>query len=83
MEIIVLKGKHGDSYYKADTKEEKFKSALKIFDENRAFYDYPEEDKVKAQLIDNTRSGANALNFIWNRSYAGHQYEELHTETVQ
>lgn len=81
--VLISKGKHGDSYYKYETKEQKFKAALAIFDDNRRYYDWPEEDKKKAELIDKTRSGANALNFIWNRAYAGHEYEELQTIEVE
>lgn len=83
MKITVLKGKHGNSYFRTETQEEKFASALKIFDINREYYNFPDSDKLIAEEIDKTRDGKTALNLIWNRSSASYEYEELEMETVQ
>lgn len=87
MEILVLRGKHGDEYFKFGTQKEMLDSTEKIYHRNREYYNSDRDQKNKAERIDSMEEGEPKrklmYEFVFMRSWSGHEYEELETQELQ
>lgn len=77
--ILILNGKHGDSYYKAFTKEDETKSCWAIFDQHykMGYYNFPDSHKETADRIKETKDNGMVVKFVRLRSSQGHEYEHI------
>lgn len=80
MNIWVLRSKHGDIFYKANTVEEKEASALKIVKENHYNEYYQGDTRELAEIILDLEDGKRAHKFVMERT--AYEYEEIYEEEL-
>lgn len=83
MKILVYRNKHETEYFKYETQEDKLNSTALIFKNNESYYDYPEEDALKALELKESGDLVAINKFVLKRSYEGYEYEELEIENLK